>query len=148
MYAATLLAGFRRPRRPFGRTARALLVWAVVSTLFLTPFATALAATASMSLSGGVAHEMPCSSAMKADAAEVDIHSLHAAAQEGDDDAPSPAPCPMMTGTTCLSLVAVSPPSAIALAVPPISSDDHVRLVSADLTPQVVPPPQRPPNTL
>lgn len=119
-----------------------------MAALLLSPFASITGAAASMAMPGSALHETPCAAPMKAGASPAGIHELHAAEQTDDADAPSPAPCPMMAGTTCLSLVAVPPPSAIALAIPPISSDDHLRLVSADLTPQVVPPPQRPPNSL
>ena len=60
----------------------------------------------------------------------------------------SPMPdCPMMRGATCQALCALPapPPDAIALAVAEVP---RAWSRSARIAPQIVPPPQRPPNRL
>lgn len=137
--------GRRHLRAPWliGRAAgtsirRAAVVWITAIALAWSPLA-----LASMVPGIAPADELPCHMGMPMDAA--------AATPSGDTEpAPAKAPdhgCPMMQGALCLSLCAVGVPTYQVAAPRDIRSAPHAWRAAA-WVPHVVPPPQRPPNTI
>jgi hypothetical protein len=135
---------------------RAMVVWITAVMFALSPLA-----FASTTLAGAPAEDLPCHLAMAGDGAGM----AHQVALDPDDldtagldtagampaqhtpAKPSGTSCPMMQGALCLSLCAVDVPS-YHLAAPESTDSDRPAFRAAAALPHVVPPLQRPPNTI
>jgi hypothetical protein len=136
-----------RDRKPFWRAA---VVWLTALTFALSPVALASSVPAE-----GSSQELPCHMTMGAADAAMD-NGVAPADQADTTDAmashqgsakPHQPGCPMMQGAMCLALCAVSVPS-YDLAAPQPVRGSRPAFRNAASSPHILPPPQRPPNTL